>query len=320
MKKVLGVGAALVDLLVSVDDSWIQKLKVEKGGMILVDYEKISELLQTLPAYERVPGGSACNTIVGLSKLGAAASFVAKIGNDSLGELYETHLRTSGVESLLGKTTLPTGCVLSAVTPDAERTMFSFMGASDTLSIQDFSPALFSDVALTYIEGYRAFDHDTFYAILEMSKACGVPTAVDFGSFGVVNVCRALFEKLFAEKKIDIIFANEEEARAYTGLEARAALDELGKLAPIAVVKVGKDGAWISNSGNVIRVEAAPAQSVDTTGAGDLWAAGFLYGYLAGQPLNRAGALASALAAEVVQVTGSQVPDAAYARLKQKML
>lgn len=316
MKRIVGVGAALVDLLVNVQDSWIQENKAVKGDMQLVDFSRIESLLSTLPAYEKVPGGSACNTLVGYAKLGGEAAFVSKTGEDELGKLFALHLKNSNVQSLIKHVNEPTGRVLSVVTPDAERTMFSYLGASDTLSLDDFPENVFDGAALTYIEGYRAFDAKTFRGVLERSKAAGVPTALDFGSFGVVNVCRSLFEGLFAEGLIDMIFANEEEAKAYTGKEPREALEELAKYTSLAVVKLGAEGALVSYQGTVFEIKAKKVQALDTTGAGDLWAAGFLFGFLSGLDIPDCGKLASEVAAEVVQVQGASIPDSVWNRLK----
>ena len=316
MKRIVGVGAALVDLLVNVQDSWIQENKAVKGDMQLVDFSRIESLLSTLPAYEKVPGGSACNTLVGYAKLGGEAAFVSKTGEDELGKLFALHLKNSNVQSLIKPANEPTGRVLSVVTPDAERTMFSYLGASDTLSLDDFPENVFDGATLTYIEGYRAFDAKTFRGVLERSKAAGVPTALDFGSFGVVNVCHSLFESLFAEGLIDMIFANEEEAKAYTGKEPREALEELAKYTSLAVVKLGAEGALVSYQGTVFEIKAKKVQALDTTGAGDLWAAGFLFGFLSGSDIPECGKLASEVAAEVVQVQGASIPDSVWNRLK----
>jgi sugar/nucleoside kinase (ribokinase family) len=319
MKKVLGMGAALVDMVVRVDDAWITKTGKPKGGMTLVDFAEMKQLLGGLLAPTLVPGGSACNTMVGIARLGGVSSFIAKVGKDSLGEVFETHLADSKVESKLGVSSVATGCVLAAVTPDAQRTMFTYLGASNDLSPVDIVPALFKDVALFYLEGYRAYDAKTFKLAMEMARAQGAMTALDFGSFGVVNDCRPLFDTLFQEKSVDIVIANEDEARAYTGLEEESALKKLAKSAPIAVVKLGSRGALISKNGEVTCVEARPVHAVDTTGAGDLWASGFLFGLLSGWDMKKSGLLASLVASEVVQVLGPGIPEDGWNRIQREM-
>ncbi|MCF0224086.1 MAG: adenosine kinase [Fibrobacter sp.] len=315
MKKVLGMGAALVDVLANVSDQWIASQGVEKGGMNMVDWPRMEKFLSALENPVRVPGGSTCNTMVGISKLGGRAAFISKVCDDELGRLFQEHLKNSGVESRMGISSVATGCVFSAVTPDAQRSMWTYLGASDFLSSEDFVPALFDDVALLYAEGYRAFNGDCFKKSFTLARSLGVETALDFSSFGVVDACRNTFDELFEKKMIDIIIANEDEAFAYSGVKEEAALEVLAQKAKVAVVKIGKRGALISRDGVVTRVEAGPAKAVDTTGAGDLWASGFIYGYMNGWDMQRAGNLGSVVSNEVVQVMGAQIPEEGWKRI-----
>lgn len=319
MKKVLGMGAALVDILANVDDSWIESQGVQKGGMNMVDWPQMEKFLLSLKNPVRVPGGSTCNTMVGLSRLGGRAAFISKIGDDDLGKIFQKHLERNGVESKLGLSGAATGCVFSAVTPDAQRSMWTYLGASDFLGSDDFVPALYDDVGLLYAEGYRAFNGECFKKAFTLARSLGVETALDFSSFGVVDACRKLFDELFEEKMIDIIIANEDEAFAYAGVKEDAALDVLAKKAKVAVVKIGKRGALIAKGGTVTRVQAGSAKAIDTTGAGDLWASGFLYGYMNGWDMERSGNLGSVVSNEVVQVMGAQIPEDGWARIKETM-
>lgn len=317
MKKVLGMGAALVDILANVDDAWIAAQGVQKGGMNMVDWPQMEKFLGSLENPIRVPGGSTCNTMVGIAKLGGRAAFISKVAKDELGDLFQEHLKKSGVESKMGISDVATGCVFSAVTPDAQRSMWTFLGASDFLSSEDFVPALFDDVSLLYAEGYRAFNADCFKKSFTLARSLGVETALDFSSFGVVDACRKTFDELFENKMIDIIIANEDEAFAYAGVKEEAALDVLAKKAKVAVVKIGKRGALIAKDGKVTRVQAGPAKAIDTTGAGDLWASGFIYGYMNGWDMERAGNLGSIVSNEVVQVMGAQIPEEGWDRIKK---
>jgi len=319
MKKVLGMGAALVDVLANVSDEWIASQGVQKGGMNMVDWPQMEKFLGSLEKPIRVPGGSTCNTMVGVAKLGGRAAFISKVAKDELGDLFQAHLKNSGVESKMGISDVATGCVFSAVTPDAQRSMWTYLGASDFLVSEDFVPALFDDVALLYAEGYRAFNADCFKKSFTLARSLGVETALDFSSFGVVEACRKTFDELFENKMIDIIIANEDEAFAYAGVKEEAALEVLAKKAKVAVVKIGKRGALISKDGVVTRVQAGPAKAIDTTGAGDLWASGFIYGYMNGWDMERAGNLGSVVSNEVVQVMGAQIPEEGWARIKAQM-
>ena len=315
MKKVLGMGAALVDILANVDDAWIESQGVQKGGMNMVDWPQMEKFLAALKNPLRVPGGSTCNTMVGLSRLGGKAAFISKIGNDELGKLFQEHLKNNGVESKLGMSDAATGCVFSAVTPDAQRSMWTYLGASDFLASEDFVPALYDGVGLHYAEGYRAFNADCFKKSFTLARSLGVETALDFSSFGVVDACRGTFDELFAAGMIDIIIANEDEAFAYAGVKEEAALDVLAGKAKVAVVKIGKRGALIAKDGKVTRVQAGAAKAIDTTGAGDLWASGFLYGYMNGWDMERSGNLGSVVSNEVVQVMGAQIPEDGWKRI-----
>ena len=295
MKKVLGMGAALVDILANVSDEWIQAQGVQKGGMNMVDWPQMEKFLGALDNPIRVPGGSTCNTMVGLSRLHGKAA------------------------SKLGMSDVATGCVFSAVTPDAQRSMWTYLGASDFLGSDDFTPALYDDVGLLYAEGYRAFNGECFKKSFTLARSLGVETALDFSSFGVVEACRKLFDELFEEKMIDIIIANEDEAFAYAGVKEEAALEVLAKKAKVAVVKIGKRGALIAKDGVVTRVSAGAAKAIDTTGAGDLWASGFLYGYMNGWDMERSGKLGSIVSNEVVQVMGAQIPEEGWQRIYAQM-
>jgi sugar/nucleoside kinase (ribokinase family) len=316
MKKVLGVGAALVDLLIQVDEEWIARKSQAKGGMHLVDWATMGRMLGDVATdVETVPGGSACNTIVGLARLGGRSAFLCKVGKDELGDIFYNNLVRNKVDGFVRISESPTGRVLSAVTPDAQRTMFSFLGASAELTPADASDEIFSDAQVLYLEGYLAYQAPMLRAVVEQAKAHGLQVVLDFGSFGVVNDCRSLLDDLLASGLIDVIIANEDEARAFTTIEEELACEHLAKLAKVAVVKLGKNGALIASGEEIVKVEAQVVTAVDTTGAGDLWAAGFLYGYLNGWTLEKCGKLASAVAAEVVQVMGPSISDAGYGRL-----
>lgn len=317
MKKVLGMGAALVDILANVDDAWIAAQGVQKGGMNMVDWPQMEKFLGNLENPVRVPGGSTCNTMVGVAKLGGSAAFISKVGDDELGKIFQKHLKDSGVESKMGIFDVATGCVFSAVTPDAQRSMWTYLGASDFLGSDDFVPALYEGVSLLYAEGYRAFNAECFKKSFTLARSLGVETALDFSSFGVVDACRKMFDELFENKMIDIIIANEDEAFAYAGVKEEAALEVLAGKAKVAIVKIGKRGALIAKDGKVTRVQAGAAKAIDTTGAGDLWASGFLYGYLNGWDMERAGNLGSIVSNEVVQVMGAQIPEDGWLRIKK---
>lgn len=319
MKKILGVGAALVDVLANVSEEWMTAQGVQKGGMNRVEWPQMEKFLKDARDSVRVPGGSTCNTMVGISKLGGDSAFISRVGDDELGRLFQNHLKSYDVENRMGLSQVATGCVFSAVTPDAERSMWTFLGASNDMKSEDFCPELFEGISLILAEGYSAFDTENFRKCFSLARTLGVETALDFSSFGVVDSCRELFDELFEKKMIDIVIANEDEAFAYAGVREEAALEVLARKAKVAVVKIGKRGALIAKDGQVTRVGAGAAKAIDTTGAGDLWAAGFLYGYMNGWNMERAGKLGSIVSNEVVQVMGAMIPEDGWNRIFEQM-
>jgi len=315
MKRAVGIGAALVDLVVSVSEDWIIRQKKPKGGMSLMNWGEMGRILCNVEDIATIPGGSASNTMIGLSRLGAPARFICKVGNDDLGDIYSQNLCNHGVKGYVRKSSTPTGTVLSAVTPDAQRTMYTYTGASAELLPTEISDMPFHEADVVYLEGYLAYNPSMLLHCIHVAKSNGLEVVLDCGSFGVVKDCRFLIDKLIEDQSIDIIIANEDEARILTNVEEDLACTEMTRIAKIAVVKLGKRGSIIGEKGNIIKVSAPNIQAIDTTGAGDLWAAGFLYGYLNNWPLEKCGELASATASEVIQVMGSIIPDAGYERL-----
>lgn len=316
--KIAAVGSALVDICLMENDAFINAAGVAKGGMYISESERIAQLLacsKNTPVI--VPGGSACNTVLGVGMLGSGARFIGKRGNDKFGQLFEQGVRKHHVEPLLQTSSTPTGHVLSVITPDAQRTMFTFLGASSETDPDDITPQLFSDAALVHIEGYLLFNKDLITAVLEAASQAGALISLDLASFTVVESAIGLLRDI-CERYVDILIANEDEARAFTGLsDERAALDALSQRAPCAVLKLGRRGSLISHDGRTVSVErVGDGNAVDTTGAGDLWAAGFLYGIVNGFALEKCGKLGSACGYEVCRVVGAQIPEEGWKRIR----
>jgi sugar/nucleoside kinase (ribokinase family) len=317
-KKVAAVGSALIDICLIEDDSFLAATGASKGGMTLATAEQIHEIVsRTKVKPVIVPGGSACNTILGIGKLGGEARFIGKRGNDEFGARFEKGVLDHNVEPVLQKSATPTGQVLSIITPDAQRTMFTFLGASSETDPAEITSDLFTDVALVHIEGYLLFNHDLILATLDAARKSGTLISLDLASFTMVDASKQLLEDI-CERYIDILIANEDEARAFTGhADEQKALRSLSEKAECAVLKIGKRGSYISRHDSMITVERmGNGHAVDTTGAGDLWAAGFLYGLAYGFPLEICGKLGSACGYEVCQVIGAQIPEEGWKRIK----
>ncbi len=318
-KLIVGVGSALIDILAHADEGFLSKTGAVKGGMTYVNKEFIDEtlLLSSQPP-TLVPGGSACNTVVGVGKLGGAARFVGKCGNGVMGEFFENDLKRQNVEPALLRSDSPTGRVLSIITPDAQRSMFTFLGASAELRPQDITKDCFSNAAIVHIEGYLLFNPELILKVLKTAKSTGARVSLDLASFNVVKESHELLQHI-VESFVDILIANEDEALAYTGhKDETRAIQALAADVEIAVLKVGKRGSFIACSDQIVPIQPKTgAPVIDTTGAGDLWAAGFLYGLVNGYALEQCGELGSACGYEVCQVVGANIPDAGWERIKK---
>lgn len=316
--RIAAVGSALIDICLSENDAFLELTGAPKGGMTLSTATQIRNILsrsEKKPVI--VPGGSACNTILGIGKLGGAARFIGKRGNDEFGVLFEKGVRAHDVEPLLQKSETPTGHVLSVITPDAQRTMFTFLGASSETDPAEITSGLFTDVALVHIEGYLLFNHDLILATLKAAKNADSLISLDLASFTVVEASKQLLDDI-CDRYVDILIANEDEARAFTGhSDEKQALTALAGISDCAVLKVGKRGSHVSCNGTTVTVDRmGDGSALDTTGAGDLWAAGFLYGLANGYPLEKCGELGSACGYEVCQVIGAQISEDGWERIK----
>jgi sugar/nucleoside kinase (ribokinase family) len=316
----IGVGSPIMDLLAPVPETFLQHVAGEKGGMVLVDHEemhRILSLLEIVPAYST--GGSAANATFNAARLGLRTSFLGKLGNDALADSYRLSFETAGVNSSRFKRgALPNARCLALVTPDAQRTMRTCLAAAMTLSPDEISVVDFQGCRHAHIEGYLVFNQALADAVLASARAAGCTVSLDLSSFEVVNASRAWLFSQF-RKGIDIVFANEDEIRALFEDQTSEYADLTRRLADhgvLAAVKMGGDGAWLAHDSKLHRIEPLLVSDViDTNGAGDAWAAGFLYGYLRNWSLPEAGALASLVGAETVRHLGPIIPDIHWQRL-----
>ncbi|QYM80054.1 adenosine kinase [Horticoccus luteus] len=317
----VGVGNPIMDLLAHVPESFLtQHVPGDKGGMVLVDDADLAGLVRTLDgALAIAPGGSAANTILSAAQLGLRTSYVGKVGSDPTAAQYLEFVAAAGTDSShVKRATLPHGRCLSLVTPDGQRTMRTHLGAAMTLSPAEISPADFQGARHAHIEGYLLFNPALAEQVITSARAAGCTISIDLASFEVVKAAR---DWIFAQLRlgVDIVFANEDEASALfdrTDDYANFAR-ELAAFGGIAAVKLGKDGAWLAQRDTLHRVAPVTvSRVVDTTGAGDAWAAGFLYGHLRGASLAHAGAVASILGAECVQHLGAAIPHVRWPQVR----
>ncbi|MDD6920836.1 MAG: adenosine kinase [Bacteroidales bacterium] len=318
MKRILGIGNALVDVLTKVDNEQIlSELHLPKGSMQLLSteaYAEVTRRMQALPT-KLTTGGSACNTLLALSHLDAPTGMIGKIGDDENGRFFASYFAQRGISTRLLHDSRPTGVASTFITPDGQRTFGTYLGAAAQLTADELQQAWFESYDYFYIEGYLVQNHDLVLRAIELAHAAGCEVCLDLASYNIVEADLDFFRALMPS--IDIVFANEQEAQALTGLEARAALDALAATCHIAVVKIGKHGVWACHGTEVAHCQARDVPVVvDTTAAGDYFAAGFMHALAAGEPLATCIARGSLLAGHIIEVVGTELPDATWQQLR----
>lgn len=319
MDKIIGMGNALVDVLVRIDDdSLLEKLHLPKGSMQLIQEDTLSEIRKYTSGMKihRSTGGSAGNTVCALAALGANPGFIGKVGQDETGAFFGDTLRQRGVNALLATCDLPSGIASTFISTDGDRTFGTYLGAAATLRAEDLSRKMFAGYNYLYIEGYLLQDHDLMLRAVQLAKEEGLQVCLDMASYNVVEAERDFFDQLIV-KYVDIVFANESEALAYTGKTPHEALEEIASKCSIAVVKTGKEGSLVKKGTEVIQLLSCPVDNVlDTTGAGDFYAAGFMYGLTCGYSLEKCVQISTILATAVIQEVGTTLPAKKWDEIK----
>ena len=309
-KSIVGIGSALVDILTRIDnDSILEELNIPKGSMQLVDEKSSAIIEERLQGYESsmAPGGSAANTIHGLATLGIESGFISYIGKDEIGRFFEESMNSVGVKPLLSHSNTASGTARTIISADGERTFATNLGASLELNESVITSELFKDWDYCYLEGYLIANKPVFKKVITTAKECGCKIVLDLASFNVVEDNREFLNELLPQ--IDIVFANEEEAKALTQMSAEESLHYIADKVDIAIVKVGKKGSLIKRGEEVVTIGCNKVDVVDTTGAGDMYAAGFLYGLINGYDLERCGTIGNHLAESIIQVIGAKMDE-----------
>jgi len=298
---VYGIGNILVDLAIQVSDSLIKEINLEKGRFHLVDSKEIMKKIGH-KEIKITPAGSAANTIHGIACLGGSCILTGKVGNDEHAEFYEKN--SCFTCNFPRSETKPTGRNINLITPDAQRTFAVDLGAALDLKNSDINESALKNSKILHLTGYAIeCTKEPCLHALNIAKNNNVKISIDLSDPGVIE--RNLDElKEIVKKYADIIFFNEEEAKMFTGMDADEAVSKLGEYADIAIVKIGAKGSLINDQGAIIMIEGIKANAIDTTGAGDLYAAGILYGIIKDYDLEMAGNLASKIAAKIVEQIG----------------
>ncbi len=323
MKSILGIGNALTDILaVLPDDSLLKTYHLPKGSMQHVDMEtgdKIWAALKPL-GVKYVAGGSAANTISCTSIFGMPSSFIGKIGDDELGLLFKSDQEQYGVNTRLFKSPHSSGRSMVFVSGgNAERTFAVYLGAALDLVPEDLKPEYFEGYDYFHIEGYLVQNQALIRKAVKLASEAGCIISIDMASYNVVESNEAFLHDI-VDKYVDIVFANETEARAFTKMnDPIDALREISRHCGTAVVKVGKEGSWVRSGEEEYHIDAWPAETIDATGAGDTYAAGFIYAHSIGMPLKVCGEIGSIIAAKVVEVIGTKIDVPRWKAAKQEI-
>lgn len=277
-----------------------------------------------------VPGGSCANTIKGLASLGEKTAFIGKIGRDDVGQLYKDSMQVRGIIPLMTESMNErTGEVICLITPNGERTMRAFLGASLEMSSNDLLPQDFAHVHLLHVEGYSIYNQPLTLRAMQLAKQHQSMVSFDLGSFELVRQFKPLLLDML-RNYVDIVFSNSEEARELMGVSydhggdtiavAEQCVDYLAKFCKVAVVMMGRDGCWVKSGNEKYQCPADVVQNpVDTTGAGDLFAAGFLYAYLQGYSLQQCARMGALSGKEVLFVMGAEVPVDRFKKIKTRV-
>ena len=316
MKRVIGIGNALTDMLVNLKtDEVLSQYKLAKGSMSLVDttlQTEISKSVAGLP-YSLSLGGSAGNTIRAMARLGTEVGFIGKVGEDTTGDFYIQALTNLGIEPVVFRGEEKSGKCVSLVSPDGERTLVTHLGAALELEATEIEPSIFEGYDCLYVEGYLVQNHELIEKAAATAKQCGLKVAIDLASFNVVAENLEFLRRLVNEY-VDIVFANEDEAKTFTceGNPVNA-LQQISEMCELAVVKIGTKGALIKQGSEVVHVGImAAAKRVDTTGAGDFYAAGFMAGLCEGLTLRQCGTIGAITAGKVIEVVGTTFGEEAW--------
>lgn len=319
MKKIIGIGNALVDALVSLpNDDLLHTFGLPKGSMTLIgdgEQQRIQECFVSLDV-QRATGGSAGNTMLALANLGAKPGFIGAVGDDATGQFFATNCEQCGIVPYL--TTLPvqSGVAYTFISPDGERTFATYLGAAAMMGPESLTAGMFEGYDYLYVEGYLVQNHALILRAVELAKEMGLKVCLDLASYNIVAADHEFFTRLVTDY-VDIVFANEEEARAFSAADPATALEHLHSLCEVAVVKLGAAGSTVMCEGEKAFAPAMKVDKVvDTTAAGDFYAAGVMYGLMNGYTLTQCAEIGTLLSGHVIQTVGTRLPEEIWGNIK----
>lgn len=320
-KKVICIGNALVDKVCLLEnDELLQEENLPKGSMHLIDTTESIRLLHKTQHLQsrRTTGGSAANTAIGTANMGISTAYVGMVGEDELGTFYIDSIKQNNITPRIFRTpNSQTGLALALVSPDGERTFATNLGAALSLSDKEIDKSLFAGYDYLHIEGYLISNRVLFRKIMEAGRQARCKISIDLASYNVVEENLQFLKEVC--RGVSIIFANEEEAKAFTGKEAEKALDQIAEYAETAVVKIGMKGSLIKHHGETCHIHGSKRSTIDTTGAGDMYAGGFLAALCQDKNLLQCGKTGSILAGNVVEVMGTAMDAERWQKIKAEV-
>jgi len=306
---IVGIGNAIVDVLSKIDDAFLHTNEIHKGTMTLIEAEHADTLHSKICSKTTMSGGSAANTVVAFASLGGKAGYIGKVAEDQLGEVFRNDIRSTSVifnTPPLQTADVPTSRSIIMITPDAQRTMCTFLGASCHFDPIDLDEKIIKNAMVTYLEGYlfdRSDSKKSFRIAAEIAHAAGKKVALTLSDPFCVDRHRDDFLELIKDH-VDILFANDAEIQSLYGTDKHS---EILPHCELSVITKGAEGSMIVSKDGMVEIKATPVSQVaDTTGAGDLYAAGFLYGYTRNKSLEECGHIASVAAAEIISHVGAR--------------
>jgi len=321
MTKILGIGNALVDILARLEtDQTLEEFSLPKGSMQLVDAERSRKILTGISHLDKKisSGGSAANTIHGLARLGVDTGFIGTVGKDRWGDLFRNDMESHRIEPILFKSESESGRAVALISPDSERTFATYLGAAIELAPQQITRDHFKGYSIFHMEGYLVQNHDLVLKAFQMAKGENLKISLDLASYNVVEEHLDFLQEI-ADQYVDIVFANEEEAKSFTGKPPVEALNHLAEMCEIAVVKIGSAGSLVKRQQDVYNIGIIQVDSVDTTGAGDLYASGFLFGLVNNYPLKQCGEIGALLSGKVIEVIGAKMEDSQWEKILDRL-
>jgi len=315
------MGNALVDIITQIEnDKILDSFGLPRGSMTLVDLDT-SNFIHSETAgmsKSRASGGSAANTIHGLAHLGVDTGFVGSVGNDDLGIFFKKDMTVNKISPILFPSMSETGRAMALISKDSERTFATYLGAAIDLRSEDINHDIYKGYDYFYIEGYLVQDKKMFEKAIRLASRANLKICLDLASYNIVDENVDFFTSIIS-KYVDILFANEDEIKSLCGKSPEEAANEIKKHCELVVIKLGAEGSICVSDEGTVRIGVRPSRALDTTGAGDLYASGFIYGHMKGLSQEICGKMGAVLAGRVIELIGAKMDEANWENLRREI-